>query len=362
MFFIALSHIKLHFTQYIKIHLQIQWLKFVFSFYIMVLYNMHKIKTERMVNMAKPTKSIVEYRQYHLPIHFPVLLLHGDRWRISDIKSGRLHFHNCLEIGICHSESGVMEFEGVPVSFKAGDISCIPKNLPHTTYSHKGEQSLWSYIFVDPVELFRDFFHNSMHGIEIEIKPNHSLPYFMNKEDYPKIHYLVTSIIDELEQQKTNYQTSVKGLLLSLYIEFIRIQNADELNTSIDSSSDNALVITPALDFINTNYMQQFSIDHLANLCHLSVTHFRRVFHSIMGVSPLEFIMNTRIARACVLLRSTEDSILSISEQVGFHSISSFNRCFLKTMEVTPRVWRNQTIQSEAKPGKQSILEFRGWV
>lgn len=323
---------------------------------------MYKIKNERVDNMAKPTKNIVEYRQYHLPIHFPVLLLHGDRWRISDIKSGRLHFHNCLEIGICHSDSGVMEFEGVPVTFKAGDISCIPKNFPHTTYSHQGSQSLWSYIFVDPVELFRDFFHNSMLGLEIDIKPNRNFPYFMNKKDYPKIHYLVTSIIDELEQQKSNYQTSVKGLLLSLYIEFIRIQNSEEEDYNIDTSSDNALVISPALDFINKNYMQQFTIDHLADLCHLSVTHFRRVFNSIIGVSPLEFIMNTRIARACVLLRSTEDSILSISEQVGFHSISSFNRCFLKTMEVTPRVWRTQTMQSEAKAGKQSILEFRGWV
>ena len=108
--------------------------------------------------------------------------------------------------------------------------------------------------------------------------------------------------------------------------------------------------------------MQQFTVDYLADLCHLSVTHFRRVFHSIMGVSPLEFIMNTRISRACVLLRSTEDSILSISEQVGFHSISSFNRCFLKIMELTPRAWRNQSLHSEAKAGKQSILEFRGWV
>lgn len=312
--------------------------------------------------MAKAPKTITEYRQYHLPIHFPVLLLHGNRWRISDVKSGRLHFHNCLEIGICHSDSGIIEFEGIPVTFRSGDMTCIPKNLPHTTYSNKGEESLWSYIFVDTDELFRGFLYNNAAGVQTPITSVRNFPKLMNKSDHPKVHFLITTIIDELLDRKANYQTSVKGLLLSLYIELERIQSFEEKSKTIDSSSDNALVITPALDYIYSNYMLQFPIDYLADLCHLSVTHFRRMFHTIMGTSPLDFIINTRISRACVLLRSTEDSILSISEQVGFHSISSFNRCFIKTMKVSPRVWRNQTLQSEAKPGKQSIVEFSGWV
>ncbi len=81
-----------------------------------------------------------------------------------------------------------------------------------------------------------------------------------------------------------------------------------------------------------------------------------------MGAAPLDFLNSTRIDEACRLLRSTEDSILSISEQVGFHSISSFNRCFIRLMEVPPRVWRNQTLQSEATSTKASILEFVGWI
>lgn len=55
--------------------------------------------------MAKSKRAVTEYRSYYLPTHFPVLLLSGDYWKISDIPSGSLHFHNCLEIGICHSDS-----------------------------------------------------------------------------------------------------------------------------------------------------------------------------------------------------------------------------------------------------------------
>ena len=39
--------------------------------------------------MSKPKKTVIEYRNYELPINFPVLVLTGDRWYISDVKSGK---------------------------------------------------------------------------------------------------------------------------------------------------------------------------------------------------------------------------------------------------------------------------------
>lgn len=95
--------------------------------------------------------------------------------------------------------------------------------------------------------------------------------------------------------------------------------------------------------------MQQFTIEYLADLCHWSPTHFRRVFHDIMGTSPLDYVNNTRILKSCILLRSTEHSILDISEMVGFHSVSSFNRYFAKLMQMSPREYRKQMQQSEKK-------------
>ncbi|MNE65440.1 Melibiose operon regulatory protein [compost metagenome] len=107
--------------------------------------------------------------------------------------------------------------------------------------------------------------------------------------------------------------------------------------------------------------MTPITIDSLAELCHLSTTHFRRKFHEIMGTAPLDFLTSTRIEEACKQLKSTDDSILSISEQVGFHSISSFNRCFSRLMGASPKEWRKGA-QSEAQSAKASILEFTGWV
>lgn len=164
----------------------------------------------------------------------------------------------------------------------------------------------------------------------------------LSREQHPKVYYLATSIVEELKQQRPYYQESAYGLLQSLYIELLRIYSANELlaEQENDQSLKGDFVISPALEYITKHYMTPITIDFLAELCHLSTTHFRRKFHEIMGTAPLDFLTSTRIEEACKQLKSTDDSILSISEQVGFHSISSFNRCFSRLMGASPKEWR----------------------
>ena len=73
------------------------------------------------------------------------------------MRSEHLHFHNCLEVGICHTDSGTLEFcSAMTIPFSAGDVTCIPRNIPHTTYSARyTEKQVVLFIF-DPRLLFRD--------------------------------------------------------------------------------------------------------------------------------------------------------------------------------------------------------------
>lgn len=322
--------------------------------------------------MAKQKSVITEYRNYYLPLNFPVLLLSGDFWKISDVPSGRQHFHNCLEIGICHSDSGTIEIFGEPLPFKEGDITVIPQNVPHTTYSAPGTESHWSYIYLEPRELFMGILPASWKNPDLSIYSLKDFQAIFDRETYPHIYNLVLSIINELQEQRPSYQLSAKGLLLSLYIEIYRLEMNDKKEGGALNSDNNvespvieiehSLAIAPALNYIDKNYMQQFTINELADLCHWSPTHFRRVFHDIMGTSPLDFVNNTRIAKACMLLRTTEESILNISENVGFHSVSSFNRYFIKKMEMSPRDYRKQMQKSDMRIENQEIREYSGWM
>lgn len=313
----------------------------------------------------KKSSSVIEYRNYYLHPEFPVLLLSGEHWRISDVPSGRLHFHNCTEIGICHSDSGTMEIMGVKHRFQAGDIVMIPQNIPHTTYSDKGCASHWSYIFLDPTTVFKNILPDARDR-EISYTARLEKNPIISGTRYPELLPIAESAIKELEGGKPGFQIAARGLLVALLIKIWRIQNdmagEKQTETAESASAANLLVIEPALNFIDKNYSENFAIDILADQCHFSLTHFRRVFLQIMGRGPLEYLNNTRIFKACYLLRSTEDSIISISEAVGFRSIATFNRRFLELMQTTPRAYRAGMQRSGKHNEKQTIMEFSGWL
>lgn len=313
--------------------------------------------------MAKQKNDIAEYRSYYLPPDFPVLLLSGEHWKISNVPGKHLHFHNCLEIGICHSESGYMTFNGKePLFFKEGDITCVPRNIPHTTCSSPNTESRWSYLFLNTQELFRNMAPN-IRDFDLSLSAYRTYKHILSRDKYPRVYELATMAVKEIEGQAAHYQTAAMGLLLSLCVELHRIQSADGQETRPTTQPpENAMVLSPVLDYIEDHYAEQFDMNYLADICRLSPTHFRRLFHTIMGMGPLEFLNSTRINKACNLLRSTEYSILSISEMVGFRSVSSFNRHFMSIMQTTPRNYRNETLWATESQEKLSILECTGWM
>lgn len=310
--------------------------------------------------MSRPKHQTIEYRNYLLPACFPVILLRGDEWHISDMPSGTLHFHNCLEIGLCESHSGTMEFSGQPYAFSAGDVTIVGSDIPHTTYSSPGAASKWSYIFVNVEELFYPYF-----PLEIISRPEilqkllRSCSAILPGKDYPEIHGIITDVMNELEQKEMNFSFSVRGLLLSLMMKLINLySDAEKKGRGSIQLHENSLSISPALHYIRENYMLDFPLENLASLCHMSYTHFRRTFHSIMGYGALEYLNRTRIARATVLLRTTELPVLAISEEVGFHSVSSFNRHFLEMEGVTPMQYRKEMSFIR----NRSVLKCTGWM
>lgn len=304
--------------------------------------------------MPRHPRAVMEYRNYELPAQFPIQLLTGEHWRISDIPAGVLHFHNCLEIGLCESDGGILAFQGEERAFHAGDVAVIAGDVPHTTWSDAGTASKWSYLHLDPLELMRPYFPP-------ETLPNAALLqqvvqghyYILSPRDHPTVAPLVRAIMAEMEHKQMNYQGSVRGLFLALVIELMRITARHG-----HANMAGTIPVAPALEFIGTHYMEDFPIETLAGLCGMSQSHFRKVFKELMGVGPLEHLNRTRILQACSLMRMSDDSILSISGRVGFLSLSSFNRHFLAEMGTTPSKWRS----AAGNNPRTAILKYSGWL
>lgn len=114
------------------------------------------------------------------------------------------------------------------------------------------------------------------------------------------------------------------------------------LSLFFDKFGDNreSLQIYPALRFIEQNYCEKISVEHLAKLCVLSQSQLRRLFNSETGMSPIEYKNSLRIKAACDMLTFSSQNISEISQALGFENPYIFSRLFKKYMNTSPLRYR----------------------
>ena len=85
---------------------------------------------------------------------------------------------------------------------------------------------------------------------------------------------------------------------------------------------------------------EPISLHDMSRVAYLSAFHFNRVFHEITGLPPAKFISALRLDEAKRLLLNTSRSITDISFEVGYNSLSTFNRRFTQRVGLGPREFR----------------------
>jgi AraC-like DNA-binding protein len=74
----------------------------------------------------------------------------------------------------------------------------------------------------------------------------------------------------------------------------------------------------------------------------VSPFHFTRLFHRSVGVTPLRFLTERRLATAASLLRTTDISVSEIAATCGYARPSAFSTAFLKRFDATPTEYRQR--------------------
>ena len=80
---------------------------------------------------------------------------------------------------------------------------------------------------------------------------------------------------------------------------------------------------------------------YLAELCGMSEVAFRKIFTNSMGITPLKYINNLKIATAKELLLSKSCTISKVAELSGFNCDSYFSREFKKHTGMSPIEYKN---------------------
>lgn len=102
--------------------------------------------------------------------------------------------------------------------------------------------------------------------------------------------------------------------------------------------------------FINTHYAEQIAIDDLVRLTRCSNSQFRRGFKRFFKMTPMDYILTTRINAAREMLDHSTRLIADIAQAVGFCDHSHFIRTFKRFRGITPHQYRLRHRQAVSKP------------
>ncbi|HCT93579.1 MAG: hypothetical protein A2X19_01835 [Bacteroidetes bacterium GWE2_39_28] len=99
--------------------------------------------------------------------------------------------------------------------------------------------------------------------------------------------------------------------------------------------------INKTFDYIESNLEKPMTLEELARIANFSKFHFNRIFQSIVGETPFQFILRVRLEKAAMLiLNNKKESISEIAFKCGFSDISIFSRNFKHYFQISASKYR----------------------
>lgn len=96
---------------------------------------------------------------------------------------------------------------------------------------------------------------------------------------------------------------------------------------------------------------QPLNLELLADEAGLSPYHFLRMFRMVIGVTPHQYLIRSRLRRATRLLTTDDRPITDVAMDVGFSDLSNFVRTFHRATGVSPARFR------QASRGNRKIFQ-----
>jgi AraC-like DNA-binding protein len=99
---------------------------------------------------------------------------------------------------------------------------------------------------------------------------------------------------------------------------------------------------TPILEYIRDHLASPMEIDSLAQMAGMSSRTFQRHFKKAFHLTPMAYVRQFRVGRACQMLIETDETITTIAAAIGFSDHSHLVREFTRLTGATPGAYRRR--------------------
>ncbi len=148
---------------------------------------------------------------------------------------------------------------------------------------------------------------------------------------------IMREILYSMQNRDNGYDLNVIGLLWKLLGAFVSepvISEGEQINKSQRQK------LKDVLSYIRKNIDKNITLEELAQVSGMSPRYFCRVFKSMTGRTPIEYVNYYRIETASQMLITTGESVTDIALNCGFNDMSYFSKMFKKLKGISPSKFR----------------------
>ena len=152
---------------------------------------------------------------------------------------------------------------------------------------------------------------------------------------------ILNKTMNEIEKEPKGYNLLIKAYTFELIVNVCRFyaeyQRQKDIYKDISAKRETCFRV---IRYVEDNYDKDIRLNDLADIGYLQTNYFCKVFKNASGMSPMEYVTNYRIQKACDLLSNTDKSVTEVCFEVGFHDASYFARMFKELIKTSPREYR----------------------
>lgn len=111
---------------------------------------------------------------------------------------------------------------------------------------------------------------------------------------------------------------------------------------ALQRTSEEVPSVRRAREIIELQYQGDLSLSDIAHLVNVSASYFSELFKKGTGINFVEYVARTRVEKAQNMLANPNKRISEVAFDVGFKSLSQFNRAFKKYTGEAPKIYRTR--------------------